>query len=301
MDTNIYNRQATFLAIMASRKHNRSPSVTSERSMSSLSDTVIRAGRKAKQKALKTVKSFTALLKKPRKTHVVSDDDRKFSIHSQYQNFNSLLADTQPSAQAGNKASGTRSSAHSSMVDVNATSSRASSMVDINMPLPISSDDEDGEDKIIKETENKISKSSAACQFKDLLQFLSAESLQKRLWRSVVYAFFEERPKVVRRNNKKGVKSTYLAFSCVKCSKTFYRGTGSDSGSTGAMRDHIPQCWGEDIWNNAKDLELDPAKEIIRKSRTMKNIKLTEMLARLPGSKETFSLSPPSREEIRYM
>jgi hypothetical protein len=128
----------------------------------------------------------------------------------------------------------------------------------------------------------------------------SAESLQKRLWRSVVYAFFEERPKVVRRNNKKGVKSTYLAFSCVKCSKSYYRGTGSDSGSTGAMRDHVPQCWGEDIWNNAKDLKLDPAKEIIRKSRTMKNVKLTEMLARLPGSKETFSLSPPSREEIRY-
>jgi hypothetical protein len=69
---------AAFLAIMASRKHNRSPSVTSERSMSSLSDAVIRAGRKAKQKALKTVKSFTTLLKKPRKRHVVSDDDRKF-------------------------------------------------------------------------------------------------------------------------------------------------------------------------------------------------------------------------------
>lgn len=67
------------------------------------------------------------------------------------------------------------------------------------------------------------------------------------------------------------------------------------------MRDHIPQCWGEEIWNNAKDLELDPAKEIIHKSRTMKNVKLTEMLARLPGSKETFLLSPPSREEIRYV
>jgi hypothetical protein len=67
------------------------------------------------------------------------------------------------------------------------------------------------------------------------------------------------------------------------------------------MCDHIPQCWGEDIWNNAKDLELDPAKEIIRKSRVMKNVKLTEMLGRLPGSKETFSLSPPSREEIWYV
>jgi len=67
------------------------------------------------------------------------------------------------------------------------------------------------------------------------------------------------------------------------------------------MRNHIPQCWGAEIWNNAKDLELDPAKEIIRKSRTMKNVKLTKMLARLPESKETFSLSPPSREEIRYV
>ena len=128
----------------------------------------------------------------------------------------------------------------------------------------------------------------------------SAESLQKRLWRSIVYAFFEERPKVVCRNNKKGVKSTYLAFSCVKCLKSFFQGTRSDSGSTGAMCNHVPQCWGEDIWNNAKDLKLDPAKEIIQKSRTMKNIKLTEMLARLPGSKETFSLSPPSHEEIWY-
>ncbi len=116
-----------------------------------------------------------------------------------------------------------------------------------------------------------------------------------------MYAFYEERPKVIRRNNKKGVTSTYLAFSCVKCAKTYFRGTGSDSGSTGAMRDHIPQCWGEDVWNNAKDLELDPAKELIRKSRVMKNVKLTEMLGRLPGSKETFSLSPPSREEIQYV
>jgi len=33
----------------------------------------------------------------------------------------------------------------------------------------------------------------------------------------------------------------------------------------------------------------------------MKNVKLTEMLSRLPGSKETFSLLPPSHEEIRYV
>jgi hypothetical protein len=185
------------------------------------------------------------------------------------------------------------------MVDIKASSSRkASSRASSIIPISSASEDEDPEEKIIKETENKISKSSASGQFEGS-PFFSAESLQKRLWRSVVYAFYEERPKVIRKNNKKGVKSTYLAFSCVKCAKTYFRGTGSDSGSTGAMRDHIPQCWGEDIWNNAKDLELEPAKEIIRKSRTMKNVKLTEMLGRLPGSKETFSLSPPSREETR--
>jgi len=67
------------------------------------------------------------------------------------------------------------------------------------------------------------------------------------------------------------------------------------------MCDHIPQCWSEDIWNNTKDLELDPAKELIRKSRVMKNVKLTEMLSRLLGFKETFSLLPPSCKEIQYV
>jgi hypothetical protein len=52
-------------------------------------------------------------------------------------------------------------------------------MVDINMPLPIPSDDEDGENKIIKEAENKISKSSATCQFKDLLWFFQLKVSKK--------------------------------------------------------------------------------------------------------------------------
>jgi len=65
------------------------------------------------------------------------------------------------------------------------------------------------------------------------------------------------------------------------------------------MREHVPQCWGEDVWLQAKDLELDPAKDVVRKFKTTRNAKLTEMFARVPGSKETYSLSPPSREEIR--
>ena len=127
----------------------------------------------------------------------------------------------------------------------------------------------------------------------------TAENLRKRVWRSVVYAFYEEQPKVVRKNNKKGIWTTYLEFSCLKCSKIYMQGTGSDSGSTGVMRDHIPQCWSEDVWLQAKDLELDPAKDVIRKFKTMKNVKLTKMFARVPGSKETYSLTPPSCEEIR--
>lgn len=116
-----------------------------------------------------------------------------------------------------------------------------------------------------------------------------------------MYAFYEERPKVVRKDDKKGIRTTYLEFSCLKCSKVYMRGTGTDSGSTEMMRDHIPQCWGENVWNEAKILELDRAKDVVGKFKKMKNVKLTEMLARVPGSKETYSLSPPSREQIRLV
>jgi len=67
------------------------------------------------------------------------------------------------------------------------------------------------------------------------------------------------------------------------------------------MCDHIPVCWGKDVWNEAKNLELDPAKDVVKKFKTMKNIKLTEMFARIPGSKETYSLTPPSCEEIWFV
>lgn len=250
---------------MASQKHNRSLSVTSERSLSSLLDAVKNVGRKAKQKALKTVKSFTALLRKPCKAKVIIDSDRKSFSSPPMIIFDHPLADTEPT-QVADKASAIESSTcSSSIMDIDGVSSCASSVIDINMPITtgISSEDDDTKEKIIKGAENKISRSSASSPFNGLLFCFSAESLQKRLWRSVVYAFYEERPKVLRRNNKKGVKSTYLAFSCVTCAKTYFRGTGSDSGSTGAMRDHIPQCWDEDVWNNAKDLKLDPAKELI--------------------------------------
>lgn len=81
---------------MSSRKHNRSPSVTSERSLLSLSDSVKKGGCKAKQKALKTVKSFTALLKKPRKRQVIINSDRKLLLSCYDKIFDHLLADTEP-------------------------------------------------------------------------------------------------------------------------------------------------------------------------------------------------------------
>jgi hypothetical protein len=115
-----------------------------------------------------------------------------------------------------------------------------------------------------------------------------------------VYAFYVERPQAVRKENRKGVQTTYLEFTCLKCSKSHLRGTGTDSGSTGVMRDHVGVCWGEDVWNEAKSLELESAKEVVKNFKTLKNVKLTEIFARIPGSKETFSLKPPSREEIQF-
>jgi len=66
------------------------------------------------------------------------------------------------------------------------------------------------------------------------------------------------------------------------------------------MRDHILVCWGEDVWNEAKNLDLDPAKHVVKKFKTLKNVKLTKMFSRVPGSKETYSLRPPSCEEIQF-
>ena len=131
---------------MASQKHSRSLSVASERSLSSLSDAVIKVGRKAKQKAIKTIKSFMALLKKPHTTRVVIvSSECKFSLLIQWQIFYCVLADPEPTGDGA------------SMMNVDGVLSRASSVRDRDMPISISSDEEDTEDKIIKEAEDKIS------------------------------------------------------------------------------------------------------------------------------------------------
>lgn len=65
------------------------------------------------------------------------------------------------------------------------------------------------------------------------------------------------------------------------------------------MHEHIASCWGEDVWNHVKDVKLDAAKDIVKKAKTLKNSKLTKMFAQAPNSKETFSLTSPTKEGIR--
>jgi len=65
-------------SIMANKKCAQSPSTSSKKSQSSLSNTAIKVGRKAKQAAIKTVKSLTALIKKPQKPcPVISESEHK--------------------------------------------------------------------------------------------------------------------------------------------------------------------------------------------------------------------------------
>jgi len=239
------------------------------------------------------VKSFTALIKRPCKSRVIPQSEREsFSYKmSEKLTFYFFIADTEPKKVIDDGASIAPSS---SMMDMDPPSTRASSEIDLNQSIYISDDDDNNtEAKIINEAEKKISRLLDAHQFK-YLSLLTANNLKRKVWRSVVYAFYKERPKVVRKDNRKGIRTTYLEFCCIKCSKPYLRETGTDSGSTGVMREHIPLCWGEDVWNDAKNLELKPAKDVIKKFKTMKNVKLTEMLKRVPGSKETYSLSPPS-------
>ena len=67
---------------MPNRKHARSPSTSgsSEKSLSALSDSALKVGRKAKQAAIKTVRSLAALIKRPRKRRAVPESDHKFFI-----------------------------------------------------------------------------------------------------------------------------------------------------------------------------------------------------------------------------
>lgn len=182
-------------------------------------------------------------------------------------------------------------------MDIDTSSPRASS--EFSQPISITDDDETREKGIIAETEKKKSVGVRIVIYSITYLFSSAENFNRKVWRSVVYAFYKERPKVVRKDNRKGIRTTYLEFSCAKCTKSFLRGTRTDSGSTGVMREHISGYWGEDVWNEAKNLELDPAKDVINKIKNLKNVKLTEIFARVPGSKETYSLAPLSHEEIR--
>ena len=141
---------------MTNRKRERTPS---EKSLSSLSDSAIKAGRKAKQVALQTVKSITALIKKPCKTRVIPDTNCKLIFLIQYHQILPLflcIANTEPKRVDDELAS----TYASSMMDIEPASTRASSKMSTNQFVSISDDkDNDAkEEKIIKEVEKKISK-----------------------------------------------------------------------------------------------------------------------------------------------
>ena len=101
------------------KKCQRSESITSNKSLSSLSDTAVKAGRKAKQVALKTVKSLTALLK-PRKHRVVPDSKPDDPITS-HVNFNlSCIGDAEPEKVDEGNVESTSLTHTSSIMDVDA-------------------------------------------------------------------------------------------------------------------------------------------------------------------------------------
>src|SRR5260221_3090961 len=100
---------------MANQKHSRSPS-TSEKSVSSaLSASAIKAGRKAKQATLKTVKLLTALLKRPCKRRAVPESDRKFFILIIDKDIPFVcIAETEPEEAVSSGGSLTRTLTHAS-------------------------------------------------------------------------------------------------------------------------------------------------------------------------------------------
>lgn len=131
---------------MVNKKQTRSLSPAEKSLSDSVSDSAIRAGWKAKQVALKTVKSLTTLLKKSHKPHVVaSNDEGEYDfILNQTHLPNSSIADTDYDSF--------------SMMDIDPMITHTSSEMDLEKPISISEDDHNEEEKIIKETDKKISK-----------------------------------------------------------------------------------------------------------------------------------------------
>lgn len=143
---------------MANRKRGQSQSPSSQRSLSSPSDAAIKGGRKAKQVAIKTVKSLTALIKKPCKSCTLKVNVNFFFLCN-IRNIYLYTADTEPERVVDNEASITHTSSHApSMMDIDASLTRTSSQA---ISISSSNDDNTKEEKIIKEIKNKISKLSA--------------------------------------------------------------------------------------------------------------------------------------------
>ena len=123
-----------------------------------LSNSAIKAGCKAKQFALQTVKSITTLIKRPHKARAIPDTDSKiFLIHyHKTLPFPLCIANTEPKGVNDEVVS-----THAfSVMDIEPASTQASSEISTNQFISISDDEDDDtkEEKIIKEVKKKISK-----------------------------------------------------------------------------------------------------------------------------------------------
>ncbi len=181
-------------------------------------------------------------------------------------------------------------------MNINPPSTRASSEVDIHQPNFLSDDDNDIEAEIIWKANKKISKTCHLHLSRDL-PIWQPKILKKRFGGLSSMPSMKNGQRSLEKTTGREYKPPTYSSSVSNAQNLIY----TDSGSTGAMREHVAACWGKDVWNEAKSLDLDPAKDVVKNFKTMKNVRLTEMFAQAPGSKETFSLSPPSREAIWYV
>ena len=126
-----------------------------------------------------------------------------------------------------------------------------------------------------------------------------------RDWTSPTYAFFEAIPVIEERDGRR--------CHVFRCSATTCKGRGreprlvrryldtADRGSTGNLRKHAKECWGEEMIQKAdatKDLKL--ARQEITKAREPKDGPITASFARIEGKGPvTYSHRQHTRTETR--
>ncbi|KAE9400296.1 hypothetical protein BT96DRAFT_772648, partial [Gymnopus androsaceus JB14] len=107
-----------------------------------------------------------------------------------------------------------------------------------------------------------------------------------------IYAFYHPDPKV---EFDKDI-AKYAVFACRNCRSTQKQGlTGTDAASTS-------ECWGDEAIKAAQESkDLSRAREAIEKFGSKKQSMLTAALRTVKGWAESFSTTPPSKENIRIV